>query len=80
MKLQANHIQALREIDGGATIFDFFLAKDLREVQKVDTELLTIVDNMNELSKITGITYNGVERLPYFGAILTQKGKDVIYK
>ncbi|MCU5281909.1 hypothetical protein [Bacillus thuringiensis] len=42
--------------------------------------MLTIVDKMNELSKITGITYNGVERLPYFEAISTQKGKDVIYK
>lgn len=42
-------------------MFDFCLAKDLREVQKVDSELLTIVDNMNELSKITGVTYKGGE-------------------
>lgn len=76
--LTKNHMQALLQIEGGATIYDYTLAKTLREVQKIDWRLLTIVDDIEELERITGEKYSGVEKVPYFGACLSEKGKKFV--
>lgn len=61
---------ALDLIKGGAEIFSMSLALKLRELKKSNGDLLDIGDAMGD--------YEGHERLPYFGAILTPLGEEVV--
>lgn len=68
--LQPIHFIALALIENGAEVFALHTAKALKEVQKSHPELLTITKPMGG--------YSGVERMPYFRAILTAQGKKLI--
>lgn len=75
--LNKDHIEALELIEGGADIYDLYLARTLREVQKINPELLNIL-SLKELEEIHQKKYHGSEQLPYFGAILSGKGKEFL--
>ncbi|MCR6108671.1 hypothetical protein HXA34_20460 [Salipaludibacillus agaradhaerens] len=75
--LNSKHIEEMRGIEEGATIWGYVNAKLLREVQRFDHELITVV-SVKELEVIENTTYDGSGKLPYFGAILTKKGKEFL--
>lgn len=68
----------MKDITGGATIFSHTLATRLREVEKFDSDLIHIIQDLEELEAVSGDTFSGDEQLPYFGAILTKKGERFI--
>ncbi len=61
----------------GATIWGYREAQLLREIQKQDRELFSVI-NVSNLEEITGQKFNGAEQMPYFGAILTDKGGELM--
>lgn len=75
--LTKHHYEAMGWIKEGATIFGLYEAIMLREVQAFDEELLEIL-GIAELERIENKVYNGAERMPYFGAILTDKGRKLL--
>lgn len=76
--MKKEHIEQMESIQNGATIWGYKNALLLREVQVYDSELITIIDDLEELERIENKVYDGTGRLPYFGAILTEKGKSFI--
>lgn len=78
MSLSAKHLDIMESIEQGATIYGYVEAKLLREVQKESPEYIHIIDNLEELSNITDTSFDGKEKLPYFGAILTEKGREFL--
>lgn len=82
-KLNEEHLKIMFLIQDGATIFGLKQAKLLREVEQYDRSLINIIDNMSELQKIVRNEkdlYSNKDPktgfLAYFGAILTEKGKE----
>lgn len=73
--MNKEHFAMMKAVKNGATIYGLYDAQLLREVQKYDKELITIIDDMNQLEYILGYELEGAKQLPYFGAILTKKGK-----
>ena len=65
-KLSNEQISALKQVIGGADVFDYSLAKSLREIEKIALELIYICDRQGD--------YKGYEQLPYFVAIVTKSG------
>lgn len=80
MSLSEKHMIVMESVKEGATIYGYREAKVLREVQKENPEYIDIIDDLNELSNITHTIFDGKEELPYFGAILTDKGKAFLLK
>ena len=80
VNLSEKHIEVMEAVKEGATIYGYVDAKLLREVQKEKPEYISIVDNLDELAYITDTKFDGKEQLPYFGAILTGKGKEFLQK
>ncbi|GAA0471797.1 hypothetical protein [Alkalibacillus silvisoli] len=76
--LNKEHLSEMKGIENGATIWGYKNAKLLREVQRFDSELLTIIDDLQELERIENKVYDGAKQLPYFGAILSEKGKEFL--
>ncbi|HFF1838858.1 TPA: hypothetical protein ACGBET_003577 [Bacillus cereus] len=76
--LKEEHLQAMKDITSGATIFSYSLAMRLREVERFDSELIDIIHNLDELEAISGEVFPAEKKLPYFGAILTKKGKEYL--
>lgn len=76
--LKEEHLQAMQDITSGATIFSYSLAMRLREVERFDSELIDIIHNLDELEAISGEVFPAEKKLPYFGAILTNKGKEFL--
>lgn len=70
-RLTAEELDALRLIADGADIHSYTLARTLRRIQQTHPELLSIGPLQMYQGDGTGIT-------PYFGAILTAKGRKVI--
>jgi hypothetical protein len=64
----------------GATIFNRHIAELFRKIQKFDSELIIIIDDMKELSKIVGKKNikNEDGELAYFGVKATEKGEKFI--
>lgn len=60
------HIEAMEAVRGGADVPDYLGAMKLREIERKRPELVSI-------GPIRG-KYGKGERLPYFGAILTDEG------
>lgn len=75
MHLTEEHLKVMKAVKNGATIYGLNDAQLLREVQKYDKDLITIIDDMKKLEYILGYELDGAKQLPYFGAILTKKGK-----
>lgn len=75
MKLTNNHLEIMRRIGSGATIWGYMEARLLREVQSFDPSFIKIITG-DELEKhdpsVAQLT--GVDQLPYFGAFLTSDG------
>ena len=81
--LSEEHLKTMFLIQEGATIFGLKEAKLLREVEQYDSSLINIIDNMEELQEIIGNEkdlYDNKGHLAYFGAILTEKGKEWLDK
>jgi len=74
-QLTAEHVEAMIEVGDGATIWDYVDAKLLREIGRYDKDLIEFVE-LDELRKIDPkvAKLTGAERLPYFGAVITDKG------
>ncbi|MPQ25083.1 hypothetical protein [Bacillus paralicheniformis] len=68
MKLTQEHIQIMKDIGKGATIWGYTEAKLLREVQQFDPAFIKIV-SLDELGKYDPSVkeLTGAEKLPYFG-------------
>jgi hypothetical protein len=79
MSIKREHIEVMESVNGGADIYGYLEATLLREVQKHDAELVQIL-TIHELEKATGRKFDGAKQLPYFGAILTKKGIDLVNK
>lgn len=73
MRLTSKHKEAMRQVINGGDVFDYGLARLLREVQRVDKSLIKI-------GKAKGDYGDGSGREPYFGAILTAKGRQEVAK
>lgn len=77
MELSKKHFEIMKDIEGGATIWGYVEAKLIREIQRYNETLVHIVD-IPELEEITGEEFDGAKQMPYFGAILTEKGKQLL--
>ena len=75
--LSKDNYTVMEMIKNGATILHYSVAKNVREIQDFDRGLVTII-NISDLEEVTGEMYTGIERVPYFGAILTDKGVKVL--
>lgn len=69
--LQAKHIEAMRAVANGADVWAYGTAVDLREVQRAAPELITIGRAMMAPA-------DGAKQQPYFGAILTDAGREFV--
>jgi len=61
--------EILESVDGGADIYDLSLAIELRKLEKKG--LVTVTRAM-------GAPENGAEQQPYFGCILSSKGRTTL--
>ncbi|MCY7774927.1 hypothetical protein MOE70_19960 [Bacillus licheniformis] len=75
MKLTQEHLEIMKDIGKGATIWGYTEAKLLREVQLFDPAFIKIV-SLDELGKYDPSVkeLTGAEKLPYFGAVLMPDG------
>ena len=69
-KLSSEHREAMWHVRNGADISDPYIAKHLRRVERDFPELIWIGKPMGQ--------YDSRKHVPYFGAILTEKGKEAI--
>lgn len=65
----------IKNLETGCTVWSYEEAKEIRKLQKVEPDWVKIISNMEELEIITGEHYDGTKTMPYFGAILTAKGR-----
>lgn len=65
--LTEQHLEAMAVVKNGADVYDYGLAVDLREVQRHDPGLI-------EITRPKMYTGDGTDHMPYFGAILTERG------
>lgn len=76
--METKKIEVMRTIKNGATVWSLNDAKAIRELQKTHPSWVNIIDDIAELERILGVKFDGTKRLPYFGAILTGKGKEAL--
>ena len=62
------HIEAMKAVSEGADVYAYGLAHRLREVQRYDSSLI-------DIGKARAYDGDGTDQMPYFGAILTAKGR-----
>lgn len=65
--LNADQAAALLKVKGGADVYDYGLAAQLRALSRTHSSLLIITKPM-------AFTGTGAERVPYFGCILSEEG------
>jgi hypothetical protein len=65
--LTPSQIESMRAVAEGADVLAYGIACDLRKVQELHPGLVTITARMGR--------YKATEQLPYFGAILTERGR-----
>ncbi len=65
--LAAKHFESMRQVAEGADVIGYGVASDLRDVQRLHPGYIVITARKHK--------YSVTERLPYFGAILTDAGK-----
>ena len=68
MKLTKREQASMRQVKNGADVWDYGIASDLRAVQRKAPSLISIGKPMMYRG-------TGVDRMPYFGAILTPAGR-----
>ena len=76
-ELQPNHYIVMGGIKNGADIYDLLNASLIRQIETIDEDLVTIL-NIEELEEIHNKKFDGAKQMPYFGAILTGKGKKIL--
>ena len=69
MELTAEHENALWAVRNGADVFSLLAAKLLRDCEK---------DGLVAITPAMGEYGDGTKREPYFGAVITGKGKEVL--
>lgn len=69
--LTADELDALRQVEHGADVYGYGIARDLRAIQRKAPELVSI-------GKAQMYRGNGVGVVPYFGAIATAAGRKVL--
>lgn len=69
--LKKEHLDLMDKIAFGATIWEDREAKLIREIQSQDPGLVEIIP-------VKELGYDGAQQIPYFGAILTDKGFNIL--
>lgn len=72
-KFTTGEVDALRAVKDGADVYSYMLAKALRGIERKHPGLVSI--GKPEMYK-----GDGTDKVPYFGAILTAKGKAALAK
>lgn len=70
MKLTKKQKEAMKLVKDGADVSSPAIARELRAVEKNHPKLIHIVKPMGD--------YDGRGHVPYFGAILTDAGRDAV--
>ena len=70
MKLTKKQKEAMKLVKDGADVSSHAIARELRAVEKKHPELIHIVKPMGD--------YDGRGHVPYFGAILTDAGRNAV--
>ena len=70
-KLFPGEKEAMRLVEHGADIYDYTSARVLREVEKRHPKFISIGPAMMYKG-------DGTDRMPYFGAILTEAGRKAL--
>lgn len=70
-KLTESQIKTMAAVSEGADVYGYGSATDLRAVQRECPDLITI-------TKPQAYEGDGTDRMPYFGAILTDLGRNFI--
>jgi len=73
------NIGLVADLNNGCDVFGRSEAVLIRELHKEHPDWLDIIDNIKELEKLKGSEYP-LDNLPYFGVILTGKGKEGFQK
>lgn len=63
-------VAMFRKLQRGADVFGYGEAMRLRELQRQGSDAFEITPRMGQ--------YDGAEQLPYFGAILTNAGRELL--
>lgn len=71
MKLSNEEKDALKAIENGADVYDRIIAQTLRKLEREHPDWVNLGDAMNAPE-------DGAKQQPYFGAILTAKGKKAL--
>lgn len=74
MMLTNDHKKLMAKVRHGVNIWTKEEARILRDVEKEHPEYIDIVEDMNEIERVSG-TYDGTGGGPYFFAVLTRAGK-----
>ena len=69
--LTTQQIESLTAVANGADVYNYGIAIDLRQVQQSHPELITI-------TKPQAYEGDGTDQMPYFGAILTELGRQCV--
>lgn len=73
-KQAKQQIELMELMMGGETIWNLAIANQIRAFQKLHPTWVNIVDDLKELEKINKEKYFGEDKVPYFGASLTDEG------
>lgn len=68
----------IEDLKSGCTVYGYEDAKKIRQLQKEHPDWVDIIDDMEKLQRILGVKLDGTKRMPYFGAILTDAGRDAL--
>ena len=71
MEYTKEHLEAMESVREGADVRSYLLAKTLRKVEAANPEYIWI-------GELAGHYPDVMEKLPYFGCILTEKGRAFI--
>jgi len=69
--LTTRQIESMAAVTDGADVYNYGIAVDLRQVQQSHPELITIAQPQ-------AYKGDGTDQVPYFGAILTYLGRQVV--
>lgn len=72
--------ELIADLKNGCTVYGYKEAGEIRKLQEEHPDWIKVIDNMDELANIVlgpGKKFSGNDD-PYFGAILTAKGKEAL--
>jgi hypothetical protein len=71
LNISSQQIKSMAAVANGADVYNYGIALDLREVKSARPELIKI-------TKPQAYSGDGTDEMPYFGAILTDLGRDFV--